>query len=151
MAQREVEVEADQRRDLGQQRGIEMPAGHPAQQRQRAQRRSVVLGARPPQDVERAVGVHPRLGDDCVAVHAREFIVLAQVLQQSGRHARPAVLHRDHRAAVESVQGKAEAGEVAQVPQGLVTDAPVGMEQAQRIDDDGGIAEPMEEVVRVGS
>ncbi|MCY1221794.1 hypothetical protein D9M72_338630 [compost metagenome] len=149
MTQRKVDVEADQRRDFRQQGRVEVPAGHPAQQRQRAQWRPVVLGARPPEDVERAVGVHPRLGDDRIAVDAREVMVLAQVLQELGSHARSAALLRGNSAAIESIQGKAEAGEIAQMLQGFIADASLDVEQAQCIDDDRRVAEPMKEVVRV--
>src|SRR5947208_188121 len=75
---------------------------------------------------------------------------LAPVTQREvGGHARSAVGHRGSHAAVESVQGKAEAGEVSQMLQGFVADASVDVEQAHCIDDDGRVAEPMKEVVRV--
>ena len=57
----------------------------PAQHGQRAQRRAVVLGARPAGDIERAIGIHARVRVDGVAGNARE-VVAAQVLHEVRPH-----------------------------------------------------------------
>ena len=47
---------------------------------------TVVLRPGPARDIERAVGIHTRLGDDGLAMDGRQLGILAQNLHEVGRH-----------------------------------------------------------------
>ena len=119
------------------------------QQRNGAHRRAVILRTRPLGNVERAVGVDPSLAQERLAVRRREICL------------RPAHIV-DSPAATASRQGdslkrrpsrfcsdRLKRTKSAKCGEKVAVQRIVFEQNAQRVDHDGGIAQPVEEIVRL--
>ncbi len=142
---REIQIALEQLRRVG----GHLVLAYPLQYGERAQRRPIVLGPCPLRNVDRAVGVHTRVGRRAACAHGCELFVGAHVLLEVGRHLRAPRRSRHELAPVERFHRETEVHEVGEVRQRLLARLPRFVEQANGIDHDRRIAKPVEEIVRI--
>ena len=146
MAQGEGEIVLDQR--VERRRGFK--AAGIAHQHAGAQRRAIELWPAPVEDVERAIGIEARFHADPVAMDAVKLLAASEELAAFDRHiGAVARIPRDY-PPVESVKAASEGNDIGDDPVTVPGKCPRLDQADDRIEHDGGIALPVEEVVRIG-
>ena len=151
MREEEVDVGVQEAGDGFAQIWIESYAAiEPAQDHDVAQSSPIMLRPGPARDVQCAVRIDARLSNDPLGRHGGQFVIGSQILLKCGGGSKSPRLVCDQRTAVEPVQRQGESDEVAKIRERPGSDRPVLVKNTQCIDDDGGIAKPVKEIIRVG-
>src|SRR6185437_10373393 len=117
--------------------------------REDLKRRSIALGARPPCKIEGSIWIDAGLSEHRAAEHRLELFIGADILQEGGLNLFPEMPLTKKLAPVQLLQRSAEAHELAQMLDRNARVEPLGLSDAQSVDDDRRVPEPVEKIVGI--